>query len=78
MNAVEELQRGHGRHRHRRQQLGAPQRAGRRGADLAPSQLYRGELVERGALDQRVVDAAGQRESALDEVDGGRIGARRR
>ena len=38
------------------------------------SQLNRGELVERGALDQRVADAAGQRERPLDEVHGGRVG----
>ena len=61
---VEELQCGCGRPLHRGQKAGAPQGAGRRGADFAPSQLYCSELVECGALDQRVAYLAGQCESA--------------
>ena len=38
------------------------------------SQLDRGELVQRGALGQRVADAAGQLEGPLGELGGGRIG----
>jgi hypothetical protein len=47
-------------HRQRSEHLGAPQHALRGAADVAAGQLDRGELVQCGALNDRVLDAAGE------------------
>ena len=56
----------------RRQQARAPQRAGRRRADFPARQLDGSELVQRGALGQRVTGLAGKRKGLP-----GRLGSRR-
>ena len=67
------LEPGQRRHRQRAQDLGAPQGAGQRGAELAARQLDRGELVERHGLRERVTGPAGHRDGPLGELGGDRV-----